>query len=241
MAKFGKWIGATLGWATGGPIGAIIGFAIGSALDNVTTVSVGGTGGRTQQTTQGDFSAALLVLSAAIMKADGKVLKSELDFVKRFFAQQFGERHAQEQMLLLREILKKEIPVRDVCLQIKQFMNISARLQLMHYLFGIAKADGHVDKTEARMIEQIADYLGISTADFHSLRAMYFRDTNSDYEILEITKSATDDEVKKAYRKMAVKYHRDKVSSLGDDVQKAAKKNFRKCSRRMKTLKKKEG
>ena len=244
MAKFAKWIGATLGWATGGPIGAIIGFAIGSALDNVTTVTVGGEGmgqKRMQQTTQGDFSAALLVLSAAIMRADGKVLKSELDYVKRFFAQQFGERNAQEQMILLREILKKEIPLRDVCMQIKQFMNISARLQLLHYLFGIAKADGHVDKKEAEMVQQIADYLGISDANFHSLRAMYFRDTNSDYEILEITKSATDDEVKKAYRKMAVKYHPDKVSSLGEEIQKAAKEKFQKVQQAYENIKKERG
>lgn len=242
MAKFGKWIGATLGWATGGPIGAIIGFAIGSALDNVTSVTVqGGSSKDHRQTAPGDFSAALLVLSAAVMKADGKVLKSELEYVRVFFARQFGERHAQQQLLLLREILKQEIPLREVCAQVRQFMNMSARLQLLHYLFGIAKADGHVAENEVHMVEQIAAYLGISSADMHSIRAMYFRNTNSDYEILEINKSSTNEEVKKAYRKMAVKYHPDKVSVLGEDVQKAAKEKFQKVQQAYENIKKERG
>ena len=120
-------------------------------------------------------------------------------------------------------------------------MNISARLQLLHYLFGISKADGHVSKQETDMIEDIASYMGLSDADFHSIRAMYFRDTNSDYEILEITKQATDEEVKKAYRKMAVKYHPDKVSSLGEEVQKAAKEKFQKVQQAYENIKKERG
>ncbi|MEW6468345.1 MAG: TerB family tellurite resistance protein [Bacteroidota bacterium] len=242
MAKFGKWIGATLGWATGGPIGALIGFAIGSVFDNAeVTVQHGAGGTGSRQTTAADFSAALLVLSAAIMKADGKVLRSELDYVKRFFAQQFGERHAQEQMLMLRELVKKDIPLQEVCHQIRQHMNLSVRLQLLHYLFGIAKADGHVHKQEAQMIEQIAGFMHISSADFHSIRAMYFRDTHSDYEILEITPQATDEEVKKAYRKMAVKFHPDKVSSLGEEIQKAAKEKFQKVQEAYENIKKERG
>lgn len=246
MAKiqFGKWLGGGLGWALGGPLGGILGFALGSAIDaaSVTGKEVGKTyrisGGAPQM---GDFAASLLVLSAAVMKSDGRILNSELDYVKKFLAKQFGEAHAQQQLLILKEILKQDIPLHQVCIQIKQYMPHSQRLQIIHYLFGISKADGHVHESELQTIHTIANYLGINVADFHSLKAMYFKDVNSDYKILEIESSATDDEVKKAYRKMAVKFHPDKVAALGDEVQKAAKEKFQKVLQAYENVKKQRG
>ncbi|MGZ4048047.1 MAG: TerB family tellurite resistance protein, partial [Bacteroidia bacterium] len=223
--KFGKWLGGGLGWALGGPLGGVLGFALGSAFD-AASVTVQ-TNGRTTYSSGGaashvgDFAASLLVLSAAVMKSDGRTLKSELDFVRSFLTKQFGEEHAQQQVLLLKEILKQDIPLQQVCFQIKQYMPHSERLQIIHYLFGIAKADGHVHELELQTINTISNYLGVSVADFNSLKAMYFRDVNSDYLILEIEQSASDEDVKKAYRKMAVKFHPDKVAALGDEVQKA--------------------
>lgn len=244
--KFGKWLGGGLGWALGGPLGAVLGFALGSAFD-AASVTVQTTSGNTGYSSRlssshvGDFAASLLVLSAAVMKSDGKTLKSELDYVKRFLSNQFGEQNAQMQIQLLKEILKQEIPLHDVCMQIKQYMPHSERLQIIHYLFGISKADGHVHELELHTIQTIANYLGVSLADFNSLKAMYFRDTNSDYLILEITNTATDDEVKKAYRKMAVKFHPDKVAALGEEVQKAANEKFQKVQSAYENIKKQRG
>ena len=241
---FGKWLGGGLGWALGGPIGGIIGFALGSLLDeSEVTVSRGGrtTFSSHASATINDFTASLLVLSAAVMKSDGKAMKSELDFVKKFFTQQFGEAKAAEDILLLKEILKKEIPLSEVCLQIKQSMPIASRLQLIHYLYGLSKADGHVHPAEISVIEQIAYYLGINAADMNSMKAMYYRDAESDYKILEIEQSATDEEVKKAYRKMAVKFHPDKVAQEGEAVQKAATEKFKKVQEAYENIKKKRG
>ena len=84
MAKFGKWIGGGLGWAIGGPIGAIFGFAIGSMVDGSGNVhSSRSPYSRAGRSTTGGYVSSLLVLVAATMKADGKVLKSELDYVKK--------------------------------------------------------------------------------------------------------------------------------------------------------------
>lgn len=243
--KFGKWIGSGLGWALGGPLGAVLGFAIGAALDasDVTIQPSGGTAYSAAGTASpgGDFAASLLVLSAAVMKSDGKTLKSELEFVKKFLIAQFGQSKALEQIQLLKEILKQNIPLHDVCVQIRHFMPHAQRLQIVHYLFGISKADGHLHKKELDTIQTISNYLGVNSNDFISLKSMYFRDETSDYKILEIDPSASVDEIKKAYRKMAVKFHPDKVLDLGEDVQKAAKEKFQKVQEAYDHIKKQRG
>jgi DnaJ like chaperone protein len=242
MAKFGKWIGGGLGFTVGGPIGALLGFAIGSVIDKTLDVKVdAGQSGRQYQSTPNDFGASLLVLVAAVMKADGKILKSELEFVRRFFNKQFGSEKTKQHMLVLRELLKKDIPLQDVCLQIKTYTMYPARLQLMHLLFGVAAVDNHVDDSEIRIIEQIASYLGIRQADYASIKAMFLKEVDGDYKILEIDKNATDEELKKAYRKMAVKYHPDKVSHMGDEYKDSAKEKFQKMKDAYDNIKKQRG
>jgi len=194
-----------------------------------------------RKTMVGDFSASLLILSAAIMKADGKVTKSELDYVRTFYVAQFGEDKANEDMLALREILKQEIDIRAVSTQIRQFMAYPERLQLLHYLFGIALADGFAQPTEVETIEIIADYLGINRHDFISLKSMFVKEVDSAYKILEVEPASTDEEVKKAYRRMAMKYHPDKVQHLGDEVKKSAEEKFREVGSAYENIKKQRG
>lgn len=237
MGKFGKWIGAGLGWTFGGPLGAIIGFALGSFVDSADVKVIKGE----RKTTTGDFIASLLVLVASIMKADGKILRSELDYVKKYFVQAFGNESALEAMQMLKDILKQNIPVRDISVQIKQRMDYSSRLQLLHFLYGVANADGHIDSSEIQLIEQIAYYLGISSADSGSIKNMFVKSTDSAYIILGVNRNATNDEVKKAYRKLAVKYHPDKVGYLGEDIKKKAKEKFQNINEAYETIKKERG
>jgi len=243
MAKFGKWIGGGLGFTVGGPIGALLGFAIGSLFDKAGDSSIDdSTTTRSRyQSTPNDFGASLLVLVAAVMKADGKILKSELEFVRRFFNKQFGSEKTKQHMLVLRELLKKDIPLQEVCLQIKTYTMYPARLQLMHLLFGVAAVDNHIDDSELEIIQQIAAYLGIRQADYSSIKAMFVKEVDGDYKILEIDKQATNDEVKKAYRKMAVKYHPDKVAHMGDEYKDSAKQKFQKMKDAYETIKKQRG
>lgn len=246
--KYGKWIGGALGWAFGGPLGALFGFAVGSMFDGVetrpSTQSYSDSRYKTtyrHQTTHDDFVMSLLALSAAIMKADGRSTKSELTFVRTFFTQQFGASKSSEAMMMLKDLLKREIPLSEVGEQIRYNMEHALRLQLLHYLFGIAKSDGHVHQSEVNMIQRIANYLGISQKDYLSIEAMFYKDSGHAYQILEIDASASDDEVKKAYRKMAVKYHPDKVSHLGEEFKSAAKEKFIKVKDAYELIKKERG
>ena len=238
MGKYGKWIGGGLGWAFGGPIGAFLGFAIGTVIDN-STVQI--SKGNNLATTGNDFDASLIILTAAVMKADGKILKSELDFVKAFFVRNFGIEATQERMLLLRDIIKKDIPVHDICFQIRDYMDYHSKLLLVQYLFGIAAADNEVSQVEIDLIETICKYLGIGESEYTSIKAMFVKDTKNYYKILEVSKTATDDEIKKSYRNLAMHYHPDKVTHLGEEYQTAAKEKFQILNEAYDSIKKERG
>ena len=237
MGNFGKWLAGGLGFVMRGPMGGLLGFLVGSMIDSTTGQSSTYTTS-TARTTQGDFGVSLLVLVAAVMKADGKVVKSELDYVKQFFIRQFGQESARQALLMLKDIIRQEIPVRDVCLQISRNMDYSSRLQLLHLLFNVSLADSRIHFSEIEIIEKISGYLGVAPSDFLSIKNMFIPETDSSYKILEIDPSSSNDEVKKAYRRMAVKYHPDKVSHLGDDFRRTAEEKFKKVNEAYEKIKK---
>ena len=175
------------------------------------------------------------------MNADKRVLKSELDYVKRFISENFGEEAASEAALLLRDLLKQEVNIESVCAQIRQNTNAATRLQLLHYLTGIARADGDVCSDEISMLKRISAALSIPVRDSESVFAMFDKGIDAAYQILEVDKNASDEEIKRAYKKMAVKHHPDKVSSLGPDVQRSAEEKFKKISVAYEKIKKDRG
>ena len=240
-----KLLWGSMGWVLGGPIGAIVGYAIASMDERNTRQSWGQTGAFQHQnyprTKPGDFIVSLLVLFAKVMKADKKLLKSELDYVKQFLRQQFTIRQTQEFMVLLKDILKQEYALKDVCRQIQRSMDHPSRLEIIHILFGLSASDGEVHPEEVRVIHTIANYLNINQSDYKSIKAMFIGDSSSAYTILEIDSTVSDQEIKKAYRKMANKYHPDKVSHLGKDLQKVAEEKFKSVNNSYQTIKKERG
>jgi DnaJ like chaperone protein len=236
-------------------LGAMVGFAVGSFVDNYTAtmarLKADGYDPKKhrsaddlfriyqQRSQTNDFPTMLMALSAAVMKADGKVLKVELDFVKQFFARQFSNQFSTRHLQTLKEFLdSNEIPLQRICSDIRARVQPEVRLQLLHYLFGIAKADGNVAASEVEQIQTIAGFMGIGKVDFESIKNMFYRNIDSDFKILGIESTATDDEIKKAYRKMAIKYHPDKVADLGEEYQKGAKEKFQQVQDAYENLKK---
>ncbi len=234
--SYAKWIGGGLGWAFGGPIGGILGFMFGSMFDS--TNKGHAVYGRTQA---GDFNISLLVLTAAVMKADGSVKKSELNFVKQFLISNFGSQLAVEYTRALGQIIKQDLNVQEVSAQIRQFMDYSSRLMLLQYLFGIALADGQHSVSEVELIKTIAGFMGIGPKDYESIKAMFIKETDSAYKILEVSPDATDDEIKKAYRELAKKYHPDKVAHLGEEIKEAAEEKFTKLNAAYEAVKQERG
>jgi DnaJ like chaperone protein len=213
-----KWLWGGLGWAVGGPIGAIMGYAIGSMSSR---------NGNYSQTRGGDFGAAMLILFAAVMKADNELKKSELEFVKRFLVENFGTNYTRERMELFKKILDQNIDITTVCNQIKTNMDINSKIQLIHVLFGLSKSDNDIHISELKIITKISNLIGVKDLDFQSIKAMFIEDTKSAYKILGLDSNVDNSQIKDAYRKMAVKYHPDKVSHLGDDFSKIAEEKFK--------------
>ncbi|WP_314962264.1 DnaJ domain-containing protein [Prevotella pallens] len=256
----GKWIGSALGWilSGGNVLGAIAGYCIGSLLSDATSTAERENGfngnGNTFRNDYSDtqfnqrpfeedrnsFLFSMLVLSSYIIKADGKIMHSEMNCVRNFLRNNFGEQAVQQGediLLKLFEMQKQQgattfkETIRKSCVEISFHMNIGQRLQLLDYLIIIAKVDGNVSPEEVYALKEVATYLGLSAQDVDSMLNMEASSNqqiglDEAYKILGISPNATNDEVKAAYRKMALKHHPDRVSTLGDDVREAAEKKF---------------
>ena len=226
----GKWIAGALGWAMFGPIGGILGYYFASRVEKLAESTVVYSEDQTyNQGQRNSFLMSLLVLSAAVIKADGKTTSQELSTLRSFFARNFGPQAGNEAEEIVKDLLSKDFNLSEVCGQIRSCMDYSQRLQLYHYLVSLGACDG-LHKSEIDVLEVIASYIGLSKSEVDSIFAQFRPSNDSNYRILEITPDATNDEVKKAYRKMAVKYHPDKVATLGEDVQKAAEEKFKAIS-----------
>ncbi len=244
MGGFSKWIGGGLGFVLGGPIGAVIGFAVGSLFSGSSvSYQTNRRSSSRRETAEADFKMSLLVLIAVVMKADKKIMKAELDVAKKFLVQNFGEEGALEALQILKKLLDQEIDEVAIASQINMYMNYSSKMQMIRLLFDIAHADAEIHADELRVIQRISNIFNISSVDFASLHAPFTKTIDRDwaYKALEIESTASNEDIKKAYRKMAMKFHPDKVHNLGEDMKKSATEKFRAINEAYEHLKKSRG
>ncbi|MGB5460215.1 MAG: TerB family tellurite resistance protein [Eudoraea sp.] len=240
-----RWFAAILGYFLFRLPGAILGFLVGSFIDNLNSSS----GGRTvfsdftrQKVSPADFELNLLSLCSIVIKADGQVNQRELDYVRQYFLSTYGKEKANAIFRTFNEVIKnREISAQRICTYLNQRTRYEVRLQLLHFLFGIAQADGAVSNLEIEKIKEIAGYLRVGSHDFESIKAMFIKSADNAYKILEIEKAVSDDEVKKAYRKMAKKYHPDKVITDNEAIKKGAEEKFKEVQRAYEQIQKERG
>lgn len=225
-----KWFAAILGYYIFRYPGAILGFLIGSYIDSLNSKgsrSIFG-GPSKQSVSPADFELHLLSLCSIVIKADGQVSQRELDYVRQYFLSTYGKEKANAIFRTFNEVVKKrEISAEKICSVLTQRTRYEVRLQLLHFLFGIARSDGSIGNAEVDKIREIAGYLKVGRHDFESIMAMFIKSADNAYKILEIEKSATDEEVKKAYRTMAKKYHPDRVNTQDEAIKKGAEEKFK--------------
>jgi DnaJ like chaperone protein len=237
-----KWIAAFLGYSFFRFPGALVGFIVGRVLERFFNSSSSWSEVGSQRSTTAALQLNLLALAATVIKADGSVKQQELQFVRNFFITNYGSQMASTIFEKFNEEVKKE---RQNIPELTQIFNQRApyetRLQILHFLFGVANADGSISQTELSKVEQIAAALGIRPSDMESIKAMFVKATDSAYKILEISSSASDDEVKKAYRTMAKKYHPDKLQSKDPALIKGAQEKFLKVQEAYEAIQKERG
>jgi DnaJ like chaperone protein len=241
----GKWIGSIIGFMAGGPLGALAGYAIGSLFD--TNDSSRNTEGYNSDRNVHDnqaygqrnsFLFSLLVMASYIIKADGKVMHSEMEFVRKFLRVNFGNEAAVQGNDILLKLFERrkqmdaqnpmafKNTIRECGMQIKQHLSYEERLQLLNFLAQIAKSDGNVCSAEIDALKEVAVAMGLSTKEVESMLNLGGNTLEEAYKVLEVEPTATDEEIKKAYKKLALKHHPDRVATLGEDVKKAAERKL---------------
>lgn len=251
-----KWIGGILGYMAMGPLGALAGYALGRIFDksfeteNIEKAHRGYSGNATSSSAgsfdegqRNSFLFSMLVLASYIIKADGKVMHSEMEYVRNFLKRNFGETAAQEGNQILVNLFerRKEMDsnnpgafkntIRECGKQIADNMSYEARLQLLEFLVEIVKADGDIAREEVDALKEIAAIIYVPADEIDSLLGLGSNQLEDAYRVLEISPDATDDEIRSAYRRQALKHHPDKVASLGEDVRLAAEKKFQDINR----------
>lgn len=237
MAWWGKIIGGAFGYMLGGPLGALLGATLGHNVDAGLAEPFEGAGAgraRAREGVQGAFFTATFAVMGHICKADGRVSNSEIDLARSLIAQMdLSPAQARTAMRLFNEGKAEGFPLDAILRQLRAALQSRSRLARMFIEIQLAAAcaDGHLDAAERRLLLHVCAQLGFSSQEFERLEAMAqaeashgrgaWREEPGRYQlgeafaILNLKPTASNDEVKRAYRRLMNQHHPDKLLARG--------------------------
>lgn len=189
---------------------------------------------------------AIVVLIAAVIRADGRIMRSELDFVRIFFQRSFGEELARVALLRLRDLLKQHIDTMSACRILRMTTTEQGRVALVRVLMELSQADGIVSEAEKNVIDRIAMALGVAVGGqrgaYEGRSSYAYTQPPTDYyAVLGLTPSASNEEVKQAFRRLAIKWHPDRMGGKSEEERAEANAMLQKINEAYEKIKQSRG
>jgi len=213
---WGKVIGGVAGFAVGGSIGALMGAAFGHAVDRSTQNMRRARAPTAVESKQTAFTIAVIVLNAKMAKADGHVTRDEVDAFKRIY--NIPESEFADVGKLWKQARTDASGFEPYARQVRDmFSHDPAVLEsLLSGLFMVAIADGVLHPSEEAYLRKVASEFGFDKVRFERIRASYAGSGATEaYEVLGLNPDASDEAVKKAYRKLIQEHHPDRLIAKG--------------------------
>jgi DnaJ like chaperone protein len=233
MSWFGKMVGGSLGFVIGGPIGAIAGAAFGHTfVDKKEQAYLSSRPGSrqhsrlgAQETLSSNEQAQLVFFTAAfsmlakICKVDGRITDKEINAINMFMRQdlQLDANSQQTAQNIFRQAVNSHESFDAFAMQFYSVFRTQPNIieLMIDVLLRVSSADGSISNDEEHLLLSAIRIFNYSNDDYERLKSRYVKTSNKYYAILKCDESATNEEIKKQYRKLANEYHPDKIEAKG--------------------------
>jgi len=232
----GTLIGAAAGFfMSGSLLGGIIGGVLGNMFDQRNGIptrrrAAAGDSLRTDaRIREFVFISNLVALMTSVAKADREIHPSEISAITGYFEQNFHYSGHDRRVIenLIREAAGRRLDLPRLCRDTRRLLEYPERLMLVRMLYMVALSDRVFKDVERERINEIAVLLNVNRTDHsHIQREFSLAAADDEYKILGVSSSASDQEIKAAYRTMVKKYHPDRVSHLGKEFADLAHEKF---------------
>ena len=225
MSWFGKLTLGSLGLIFGGPLGAVAGAALGHILIDKSSDLVNQTIRPEQrlqfepaERTQATYFISLFSILGKLSKIDGVVSREEIAVADGFInSLPMADREKQFARQIFNEAKNSSYSIEDFARQLNQSTAAqpALRLSFLDLLFQIAAADGQFHPAEEAALGKIKDIFNVSNRQFDDIKAIYFKDFDKYYKLLNCTPESSNEEIKANYKKLVKDFHPDTIISKG--------------------------